>query len=83
MKERLEIWKKNRGIKRHVEYKTAKRKAKRVVARGKAEAIEGLYDHLETVEGQREIYRIAAAKDRSGKDIVRFPISKVQLEKFC
>ena len=58
-------------------------KAKRVVARVKAEAIEGLYDHLETVEGQREIYRIAAAKDRSGKEIVRFPISKVQLEKFC
>ena len=35
----------------------------------KAEAIEGLYDQLETVEGQQNIYRIAAARDQSGKDI--------------
>ena len=35
----------------------------------KAEAIEGLHDQLETVEGQQEIYRIAAARDQSGKDI--------------
>ena len=39
------------------------------MARVKAEAIEGLYDQLETVEGQQDIYRIAAARDRSGKDI--------------
>ena len=48
---------------------TAKGKANSVVARVKAEATEGLYDRLETVEGQQEIYRIAAARDRSGKDI--------------
>ena len=35
----------------------------------KAEAIEGLYDQLETVERQQEIYRIAATRDRPGKDI--------------
>ena len=35
----------------------------------KAEAIEGPYDQLETVEGQQEIYRIAAVRDQSGKDI--------------
>ena len=35
----------------------------------KADAIEGQYDQLETVEGQREMHRIAAARDRSGKDI--------------
>ena len=52
-----------------VEYKTAKGKAKRVVARVKAEVMEGLYDQLETVEGQQYIYRIAAARDQSGKDI--------------
>ena len=37
--------------------------------RVKSEAIEGLYDQLETVEGQQDIYRIAAARERSGKDI--------------
>ena len=35
----------------------------------KAEVIEGLYDQLETVEGQLDIYQIAAARDRSGKDM--------------
>ena len=35
----------------------------------KAEAIEELYANLETSEGQRDIYRIAAARDRAGKDI--------------
>ena len=40
-----------------------------MVARVKAEAIEGMYDQLETVEGQQDIYQIAAARDQSGKDI--------------
>ena len=35
----------------------------------KAEAIEELYANLETSEGQKDIYRIAAARDRAGKDI--------------
>ena len=68
-KERLKIWKRTGEENDKVEYKTAKGKANRVVARVKVEAIEGLYDQLETVEGQQEIYRIAAAWDQSGKDI--------------
>ena len=40
-----------------------------MVARVKAEAIEELYANLETSEGQKDIYRIAAARDRAGKDI--------------
>ena len=35
----------------------------------KAEAIDGLYDNMETSEGQKDVYRIAAARDRAGKDI--------------
>ena len=53
-------------------------KAKRVVARMKAEAIEGLYDQLETVEGQQEIYRITAARNQSGKDIISMPDTQCQ-----
>ena len=68
-KERLKIWKRTGEENDNVEYKTGKGKVKRVVARVKAEAIEALYDQLETVEGQQDIYRIAAAMDRSGKDI--------------
>ena len=48
-----------------------------MVARVKAEAIEGLYDQLETIEGQQEIYRIAAARDRSGKDICQIRNVKI------
>ena len=51
------------------EYKRAKGAAKKVVARVKAEAIEELYPNVETSEGQKDIYRIAAARDRAGKDI--------------
>ena len=51
-------------------YKPAKGKTKRVVARVKAELIEGLYGQLETVEGHQERCRIATARDRSGKDII-------------
>ena len=40
-----------------------------MVARVKAEAIEELYANLETSEGQKYIYRIAATRDRAGKDI--------------
>ena len=67
--ERLNIWKRAAEENDKVGCKTAKGNAQRVVARVKAEAIEGLYDQLETVEGQQEIYRNAAAWDQSGKDI--------------
>ena len=30
---------------------------------------DGLYDNMETSEGQKDVYRIAAARDRAGKDI--------------
>ena len=40
-----------------------------MVARVKAEAIEELYANRETSEGQKDIYRIASARDRAGKDI--------------
>ena len=42
---------------------------RKVVAREKAEAIEELYANLETSEGKKYIYRIAAVRDRAGKDI--------------
>ena len=40
-----------------------------MVARVKADAIDGLYDNMETSEGQKDVYRIAAARDRAGKNI--------------
>ena len=37
--------------------------------RVKAEAIYGLYDNMETCERQKDVYRIAAARYRAGKNI--------------
>ena len=67
--DRLNMWKRTGEDDDRNEYKRAKGAAKKVVARVKAEAIEELYANLETSEGQKYIYRIAAARDRAGKDI--------------
>ena len=67
--DRLNMWKRTGEDDDRNEYKRAKGAAKKVVARVKAEAIEELYANLETSEGQKGIYRIAAARDRAGKDI--------------
>ena len=67
--DRLKMWKRTGEDDDRNEYKRAKCDTKKVVARVKAEAIEELYANLETSEGQKDIYRIAAARDRAGKDI--------------
>ena len=64
----LNMWKRTGGDDDTNEYKTAKGAAKEVVARVKPEAIEELYANLETSEGHKFIYWIAAARDRAGKD---------------
>ena len=66
---RLKMWKRTGDDDDRNEYKRAKGATKKVVARVKAEAIEELYANLEKSEGQKYIYRIAAARDRAGKDI--------------
>ena len=68
-KDRLKTWKRTSEESDRKEYKLAKSTAKKVVARVKAEAIDGLYDNMETSDGQKDVYRIAAARDRAGKDI--------------
>ena len=68
-KDRLKTWKRTSAESDRKEYKLAKSTAKKVVVRVKAEAINGLYDNMETVEGQKDVYIIAAARDIAGKDI--------------
>ena len=48
--------------------KSAKSTANRVVACVKSEAVEGLSENLDTKEGQKDIHRIAAARDRATND---------------
>ena len=68
-KDRLKTWKRTSAEGDRKEYELAKATAKKVVARVKAEAINGLYDNMETSEEQKDAYRIAAAKESAGKDI--------------
>ncbi|GJY05232.1 leucine--tRNA ligase [Tanacetum coccineum] len=51
-----------------------KREAKKAVARAKEKAYEDLYKILDSKEGEKDIYRIAKARDRSKRDLgnVRF-----------
>ena len=67
--DRLKTWKRTSAESDRKEYNLAKVTAKKIVARVKAEAIDGLYDNMETSEGQKDVYRIAAARDKTGKDI--------------
>ncbi|XP_047490336.1 uncharacterized protein LOC125039974 [Penaeus chinensis] len=48
----------------------ANKRAKRAVARPKAEAMSKFFEDLETKEGQKNIFRIAKARDKAPKDIV-------------
>ena len=51
------------------EYKTAKKAAKRQVAKAKSEACSKLYGDLETKEGQKNIFKVAKQRDKETKDI--------------
>jgi hypothetical protein len=50
-------------------YLLAKKKAKQAVAKAKHDAYNGLYQRLETKEGEKEIYRLAKRRDRASRDI--------------
>ncbi|XP_071740100.1 uncharacterized protein [Rutidosis leptorrhynchoides] len=51
-------------------YKEAKREAKKAVAIAKDKAYEDLYRKLDSNEGANDIYRIAKARERRGRDLV-------------
>ena len=52
-------------------YRQANKEAKKEIARSKAHAMDELYKELETPEGERNIYRIAKARDKSAKDFTQ------------
>ncbi|XP_071739170.1 uncharacterized protein [Rutidosis leptorrhynchoides] len=51
-------------------YKEAKREAKKAVAIAKDKVYEDLYRKLDSKEGANDIYRIATARERRGRDLV-------------
>ena len=52
-------------------YRQANKEAKKEVARSKAHAMDEVYKELETPEGERKIYTIAKARDKSAKDFTQ------------
>ena len=61
-------------------YKKAKMKAKKAVARAKAEASTDWYEELETKESQQKIFRIAKAMERSKKHLGDIAICRTEME---
>ena len=68
-KELKKQWEQTRLQADKVEYKRKKKEAKRAQAVAKAKAASELYEELETVEGQKKIYRIAKYRNKATKDI--------------
>ena len=69
-------WLRLRDIESRREYKEARQKVKREVAKAKAEAYDELYDRLDTAEGEKDLYRLARQRDRAGKDIQHIRVIK-------
>ena len=57
-------------------FKEKKSKAKKAVAIAKGRAYDDLYARLETKEGEKELYRLARQRDRTGKDVQHVKIIK-------
>ena len=51
-------------------------KAKQAVAMAKGRVYDDLYARLETKEGEKELYRLARQRDRSGKDVQHMRVIK-------
>ena len=57
-------------------YKEKKSKAKKAVARANRRAYDNLCARLETKENEKELYRLARQRDRTGKDVQHVRVIK-------
>ena len=57
-------------------YKEKKSKAKKAVAMAKGRPYEDLYARLGTKEGEKELYRLARQRDRTGNDVQHVRVIK-------
>ena len=62
------IWETSRRQEDKDRYREANKAAKKAVATNKELAMNELYEELETPEGERNIFRIAKARDKASKD---------------
>ncbi len=77
-KEAKKKWETSGRDEDRVNFKRAKKEAKREVARAKAQAMNEVYEELETPEGEKKIYRIAKARNKATKDLTHIKQVKDQ-----
>ena len=75
-KEAKKTWYKIRDENTKKIYKEKKIKAKKAVAIAKGHAYDNLYQRLETKEGEKELYRLARQRDKTGKDVQHLKVIK-------
>jgi hypothetical protein len=52
-------------------YKVVKKTAKRAVSETRGRTYDGLYQQLDTKEGEKDIYRMAKSRERKTRDIIQ------------
>ncbi|XP_060800080.1 uncharacterized protein LOC132901597 [Neoarius graeffei] len=57
-------------------YRETRQKAKRAVAKVKADAYQELYERLETKEGEKDLYRLARQRNRETRDVQQGRVMK-------
>ena len=62
-------------------YKEAKRETKKAVSEAKAKVFEELYRRLDTKEGEKELFKLAKARDRRTNDLNQIKCIKDEDEK--
>lgn len=65
-------WRGNRTNENWQEYVTAKKDAKRTVAKTRDSHYKNLYEQLDTKEGEKGIYRLARARAKAARDIEHY-----------
>jgi hypothetical protein len=52
------------------QYKVTKKTVKRVVSEARCQMYDGLYQQLDTKEGENDIYRMAKSRERNTSDMI-------------
>ncbi|KAK3551975.1 hypothetical protein QTP70_031634 [Hemibagrus guttatus] len=69
-------WDMDRTEENRQEYKESQCRVKRGVSKAKQEAYDELYTRLDTIEGEKDLYRLARQRDRDGKDVQQVRVFK-------
>ncbi|KAK3575645.1 hypothetical protein QTP86_031602, partial [Hemibagrus guttatus] len=69
-------WDMDRTEENRQEYKELQRRVKKEVSKAKQKAYDELYTRLDTIEGQKDLYRLARQRDRDGKDVQQVRVIK-------